>query len=133
MNTVTTAETNAIVDAEIRIAVDRFMSVFSKGDPVAIANTYTRDAVVAPPVGPIVNGTAGLIEFWKGVLNGPGMQLASYDVRDVQSLGIDVASEITEFVATIGGKRTEGKYLVVWKKVGGEWKLHLDAFNVAPN
>ncbi len=61
------------------------------------------------------------------------MQLISYEVKDVQSLGPNVASEITEYVATIDGKRTEGKYLVVWKKVAGEWKLHLDVFNIAPS
>jgi ketosteroid isomerase-like protein len=33
---------------------------------------------------------------------------------------------------TIGGQRSEGKYLVVWKHEDGQWKLHLDAFNVAP-
>ena len=51
-------------------------------------------------------------------------------------LFVSVASMLgvatTSFVAIIGGKRTEGKYLVIWKRENGQWKLHLDVFNVAP-
>jgi ketosteroid isomerase-like protein len=29
------------------------------------------------------------------------------------------------------GKQTEGRYVVVWKRDGGRWKLHRDIWNAA--
>jgi ketosteroid isomerase-like protein len=133
--TMTAMPTNVIqriVDIEIRAAVDRFMIIFQRGDPKEIAATYSKNPVVAAPFGDVVRGQAELLVFWQSVLGGPGMVLQSYEVLDVQALGDGFAAETTRFVATIGGQRTEGKYLVIWKREDEQWKLHLDAFNVAP-
>lgn len=121
-----------IIEAEIRAAVDQFMEIFKQGNAQKIAETYSSNPLVGAPFGDLVRGQAQLLEFWKSVLNGPGMKLESYSVKDVQPLGNGFAAETTTFVAIIGGKRTEGKYLVIWKRENGQWKLHLDVFNVAP-
>lgn len=132
MTSISMSENDRVVNAEIRAAVDRFMSIFRRGDAKEIAATYSKDPVVAAPFGDVVRGQRELLEFWQGVLGGPGMVLQSYEVLDVQPLGDGFAAETTRFVASIGGQPTEGKYLVVWKREEGEWKLHLDAFNVSP-
>lgn len=132
MTATSTAENQRVVDTEIRAAVDRFMTIFQRGDAKEIVAAYSQDPVVAAPFGDVVRGRAELLVFWQGLLSGPGMVLHSYEVIDVQPLGDGFAAETTRFVATIGGQRTEGKYLVVWKREDGQWKLLLDAFNVAP-
>ena len=132
MTSITTTEQQRVIETEIRAAVDRFMTIFATGDAKAICATYSRDPVVGAPTGDVVNGQAQLLQFWVGVLNGPGMKVESYEVVDVQALGSEFASEITCFVAHIGGQRMSGKYLVVWKREDGQWKLHLDVFNAQP-
>jgi ketosteroid isomerase-like protein len=132
MNAISSIENRSVIDCEIRAAVDRFMTIFKRGNAKEIVATYSQNPVVAAPFGDVVRGQSELLVFWQGVLDGPGMVLQSYDVIDVQPLGDGFAAETTRFVATIGGQRTEGKYLVVWKREDGQWKLHLDAFNVAP-
>jgi ketosteroid isomerase-like protein len=132
MNATSNTEHHRMVETEIRAAVDRFMTIFQRGDAKEIAATYSHDPVVAAPFGDVVFGQDGLLTFWQGVLGGPGMVLQSYEVLNVQPLGEGFAAETTRFVADIGGKRTEGKYLVIWKREEGHWKLHLDVFNVAP-
>lgn len=132
MTSITTIEQQRNFEAEIRAAVDRFMSIFATGDAKAIAATYSCDPIVGAPSGEVVKGQAQLLKFWEDVLNGPGMKVESYEVVDVQALGSDHASEITCFVAHIGGQQMSGKYLVVWKREEGQWKLHLDVFNAQP-
>lgn len=124
-------ELQRTVDSEIRTAVDHFMTVFQRGNAHEIVATYSNDPIVAAPFGDLVRGPAQLLKFWQEVLGGPGMAVQSYEVLDVQPLGEGFAAETTRFVATIGGQRTEGKYLVVWKRENEKWKLHLDAFNVS--
>jgi ketosteroid isomerase-like protein len=132
MTSTNTTEQQRIIELEIREAVDRFMKIFATGDAAAIAHTYTANPVVGAPTGDLVRGQPQLLKFWQSVLDGPGMVVESYDVVDVQALGADYASEVTLFNAHIGGQRMSGKYLVVWKREEGQWKLHLDVFNAAP-
>jgi uncharacterized protein (TIGR02246 family) len=132
MKNVSSQEKKSLVEAEVRAAVDRFMTIFKTGDAKAIAATYSQNPIVGAPTGDLVHGQSQLLSFWQSVLNGPGMEVESYKVVDVQALGDDFASEVTTFIAKIGGQRMEGKYLVVWKREDGQWKLHLDVFNATP-
>lgn len=132
MISINTFEQRQLVETEIRSAVDRFMQIFSTGDAKAIANTYSQEPIVGAPTGELVRGQKQLLTFWQSVLSGPGMTVEHYEVVDVQPLGDNVASEITLFRAIIGGQRMSGKYMVIWKREYGQWKLHLDVFNATP-
>jgi ketosteroid isomerase-like protein len=121
-----------VIELEIKAAVDRFMKIFASGDANAIAATYSTNPVVGAPDGDLVRGQPQLVQFWQSILDGPGIVVESYDVVDIQPLGLDFASEITLFKANIGGQSMSGKYLVVWKREDGQWKLHLDVFNATP-
>jgi uncharacterized protein (TIGR02246 family) len=132
MKNVSSQEQQRLIEAEIRAAVDRFMAIFKTGDANAVAATYTQNPIVGAPTGDLVRGQGQLLGFWQSVLNGPGMTVESYEVVDVQALGESFASEVTLFTAVIGGTRMAGKYLVIWKREDGQWKLHLDVFNATP-
>ena len=132
MTAIENTEQQRAVEVEIRSAVDRFMKIFSTGDAQAVANTYSKNPIVGAPTGELVRGKKQLLAFWQAILNGPGMTVEHYEVVDVQALGEGFAAETTLFTAIIGGQRMSGKYLVVWKREDGHWKLHLDVFNAAP-
>lgn len=51
---------------------------------------------------------------------------------DVKPLGSSAAREIGTFVLTTKGsppQEVTGKYVVVWEKVGDDWKLATDIWN----
>ncbi|SDR63949.1 conserved hypothetical protein [Rhizobiales bacterium GAS113] len=115
---------------QIQTLNDRFSEAFNKGDAKTVASMYTDDAVVLPAGSPLVRGREAIQTLWtKGAEQLEGMQLTTIEV---QPLGNDAAREIGTFVLKTRGQSPQamaGKYVVVWQKVGTEWKLATDIWN----
>jgi len=107
-----------------------FMAAFNKGDMAALGQMYTDDAYLLPPGAGIVKGRAAIQTFWTNAAAAIGdLKLTTTDVKP---LGGDAAREIGTFtLMTTGDKPQEvaGKYVVVWEKAGGKWKLATDVWN----
>ena len=116
--------------AEIEAANEKFVELFNKGDFAAVASLYTDDAVALPPGSSMVNGKEAIGTMWKnlaGQVSDP--QITTLDVKPI---GPSAAREIGTYSLKKRGPMTEeltGKYLVVWQKVGSEWKLAADIWN----
>jgi uncharacterized protein (TIGR02246 family) len=127
---VLTAPAFAQDSGQIQMLNDRFSQAFNKGDATTVAAMYTDDAVVLPAGSPLVRGRDAIQSFWKkGTEQLEGMRLTTIDV---QPLGTDAAREIGTFVLKTKGQspqEIEGKYVVVWQKVGNDWKLATDIWN----
>jgi ketosteroid isomerase-like protein len=98
-------------------------------DAAATTALYTADAVLLAPNAPQAKGQAALLEFWKAALAGvPGP--IKLTTQELVAHG-DAAHEIGAYqVSTADGKVAEkGKYVVIWKREGGQWKLHRDIWN----
>jgi uncharacterized protein (TIGR02246 family) len=109
---------------------DKFSQAFNEGNAAAVAALYTDDAVILPPGGEMMKGRNAIQAFWKGATEhlGDG-KLTTVDVRP---LGSTTAREIGTFTFRTKGSQTQeitGKYVVVWEKVGSEWKLATDIWN----
>ena len=109
---------------------DQFSEAFNKGDSASVAAMYTDDAVVLPSGSPMVRGRDAIQSFWKkGSEQLEGMRLTTIEV---QSLGNDAAREIGTFILKTKGQspqELEGKYVVIWRKAGTDWKLATDIWN----
>ena len=107
-----------------------FMAAFNKGDMAAVGQMYAEDAYLLPPDTEIVKGRAAIQTFWANAAAAIGdLKLTTVDVKP---LGSDAAREIGTFtLKTKGDKPQEvvGKYVVVWEKAGGQWKLAADIWN----
>jgi ketosteroid isomerase-like protein len=59
-----------------------------------------------------------------------GVKEVKLTVVEVEPHG-DTAHEVGTYVLTGEGGKTidSGKYVVVWKRQGGQWKLHRDIWN----
>ena len=115
---------------EIQKLNDQFSAAFNKGDAATLAAMYAEDAVVLPAGSPMVRGRDAIQAFWKqGAEQLGGMQLTTVDI---QPLGSEAAREIGTFVLMTKGQSPqtlEGKYVVVWRRIGGAWKLGTDIWN----
>ena len=109
-----------------------FMTSFAAQDAAALVALYTDDAQLFPPHSDLVEGAEHLVAFWQGIFE-MGLTGASLETLEVDNEG-DTAIEVGRYTLTAGDGTVadEGKYVVVWKKVGGQWRLHRDIWNAAP-
>jgi len=109
---------------------DAWTAAFNKGDAVAVAALYTEDAYVLPPGSEMVKGRAAIEAFWRQAAQQMGD--AKLTTVDVLPLGRSAAREIgTVTLKTKSQPPQEvvGKYVVVWRKIGRDWKLATDIWN----
>ena len=116
--------------AEIEAANAKWMAFFNKGDFDGVASLYTADATAFPPGSAMVTGRAAIGAMWKGMAD----QVTDPKVTtiDVKRLGPAAAREIGTFslkTKSSPPKELTGKYVVVWEKVGRDWKLANDIWN----
>jgi uncharacterized protein (TIGR02246 family) len=116
--------------ARIEAVNAKWMELFNKGDFDGIAQLYTVDAIAFPPGSAIVRGRAAIGAMWKGMAAQVGNPKVT--TLEVARLGPATAREIGTFSLTTKGpspKEVSGKYLVVWKRVRGQWQLAADIWN----
>jgi uncharacterized protein (TIGR02246 family) len=116
--------------ANIEAANAKWMVFFNKGDFDGVASLYTVDAMAFPPGSGMVKGRAAIGAMWKSMAE----QVSDPKVTtlDVKRLGPAAVREIGTFSLKTKGptpKEVVGKYVVVWEKVGKDWKLAADIWN----
>jgi uncharacterized protein (TIGR02246 family) len=107
-----------------------WVTAFNKGDAKSLAAMYAPDAYVLPPGAEMAKGHNAIETFWRNAVKQLGD--AKLTTVDVQSLGPGAARE----VGTVSFKtkaqppeQVAGKYLVVWRKMGGQWQIAADIWN----
>ena len=108
-----------------------WVTAFNKGDAKALAAMYTPDAYVLPAGAELAKGHNAIEKFWGGAVKQLGD--AKLTTVDVQSLGPGAAREVGTFVFKTKAQPSEqvtGKYVVVWRKMGGQWQLSTDIWNM---
>jgi uncharacterized protein (TIGR02246 family) len=116
--------------AEIEAANGKWVAFFNKGDFDGVASLYTADATAFPPGSGMVKGRAAIGAMWKGMAD--QMTDPRVTTIDVKRLGPAAAREIGTFSLKTKNsppKEVTGKYVVVWEKVGRDWKLANDIWN----
>ncbi|HEX8809018.1 MAG TPA: SgcJ/EcaC family oxidoreductase [Xanthobacteraceae bacterium] len=116
--------------AEIEAANAKWMAFFNKGDFDGVASLYTADATAFPPGSAMVKGRAAIGAMWKGMAE--QMTDPKVTTIDVKRLGPAAAREIGTFslkTKSSPPKEVTGKYVVVWERVGRDWKLANDIWN----
>jgi ketosteroid isomerase-like protein len=117
------------VQEAIEESVRKFMELYKKSDGAGVAALYTDDAIVMPPGLPEVEGKAAIGQLFKG-LKSMGIAELVCHIVEVGHIG-DWAIERSTFelLGEEGQELDHGKYLVLWHREQGEWKMHRDIFN----
>ena len=118
---------------EVREAIEAanevFMATARKGDAAGLAALYTEEAQLLPPNAGFQTGRQAIQAFWQATVD-MGIKEARLEIREVEVHG-DTAIEVGEYTlhGEGGTELDAGKYIVIWKRKDGRWKLHRDIFN----
>lgn len=116
--------------AEIDANNAKWIELFNKGDFSGIASLYSTDAIAFPAGSAMVRGRTAIEAMWKSMAE--QVTDPKLTTVDVKPLGPSAAREIGTFALETKGSAPQevtGKYVVVWEKVGDDWKLATDIWN----
>jgi uncharacterized protein (TIGR02246 family) len=121
----------ANIKASIEAANRNWMNAFNNADAAALASLYTTPGQLLPANGDVVQGTNAIRDFWQSVMN-MGIKEAVLETIEAEDLG-DTAIEGGRYRLLVanGSVADAGKYIVIWKKDGGTWKLHRDIWTTS--
>jgi len=124
------ANTTKVYDA-IVAADETFMSAFSQGNAAEIASLYTEDGQFLPPNGGFVTGRQAIQDTFQSFMNS-GVKQIKLEALEIEGYG-DTASEVGKYIlkGEAGEVMDEGKFVVIWRKEAGQWKLHRDIINTS--
>lgn len=115
--------------AAIEAVTKEFVAAFAKHDANGVASFYTANGEAFPPNAAVIRGRAGIAKMWQGVFDA-GIATAELKTTEVQAQG-PMAFEVGTYALKLksGAVADRGKYVVVWMKEDGKWKLHRDIWN----
>lgn len=113
----------------IRQQVDKFMLAFKAKDSLTLASFYTSDGLLLPPNSPPVTKEQSAT-MW-GYVFRLGLSELKLTINDISGDALHLI-ETGEFEMYAGSNKVDnGKYLVVWKKENGQWKMFRDMWNTS--
>lgn len=117
----------------IRARANEMAAAARAGNASKTASFYAEDAVFLPAHMPIVRGRGAITTAWTDMLKTPGLNLTFEPTRITVAESGDLAEDVGTYRMTVqspqGTYVEDGKYVVVWKKVNGEWRISSDIYN----
>lgn len=122
------AQAGGDLRAELQKQDRAWEKAYNAGDAAALTALYTKDAQVMAPGAETTAGSRAIQAYFTEDIKG-GAKMA-LTLGDAVSFG-DYAVETGKYVATSAeGKHLDhGKFLSVYKKSDGGWKLYRDTWN----
>jgi uncharacterized protein (TIGR02246 family) len=118
-------------EQEIRDLVKQWAVAANKQDVQTVLGFYAADATLVWPGMPARKGTQEIRAELVAMLQ-PGVTLKFDPERITVAQGGDMASEFGAFTYADANNPTHDavtKYVVVWRKIGGQWKVLYDCYN----
>ncbi len=117
------------VRAAIESANARFSALAAQGDGAALASLYAQDGAVMPAGSEPIRGAQAIAKFWQGALSSG---VAAVELKTIEVYGQGpTATEVGEYALhdKAGKVLDHGKYIVIWRRQAGQWKLLRDMFS----
>lgn len=115
---------------------EEWADLIAEKDSAAIGALYAEDAVLMAPGEATVEGAPAIEDRWVRQLTLDGFDFSLTPQQLVVSSSGDLAHDrgSYDFAATLPqGEITDtGKYVLIWQKIDGEWKVIADIFNSDP-
>jgi ketosteroid isomerase-like protein len=122
-------EESTLIRAAIEKANRHLEATFQSGNTRALSRLYTDDAILMPTGSEPIQGAASIADFWEMILQ-MGIKEVKIETGEVDAQGA-TAIEMGQYSLRDdrGSLLDRGKYIVIWKLIEGEWKLHRDIWN----
>ena len=115
---------------EIHQATRRFLRLFAANDVGGIAGCYTEDAQMLVSNMNVISGRSAIESVFKFTAGeGHTLEFQTHDLEVYDATAVAVGRYIRR--RGDGSLFDDGKYMVVWKRIGGQWKIHRDMFNTS--
>ena len=113
---------------EIQVQLRAYERNLKNGDSVAIGKMYSDDAEMFQNRGPSIIGRNNIVNTF-GEMIRDSITGSSFTTTGLWGTNEILVEEGTGYFAHTNGKVvSRGKYLLVWKKENGEWKIFKDTF-----
>jgi uncharacterized protein (TIGR02246 family) len=124
------ADQQSDVRAAIAASTTQFIDAFRRQDAAGCASLYTTDGATLPPNADIARGHAAIQAVWQEAFDAglTGFEVASLEVETAG----DLAYEMGRYTMYAGDNLAdEGKYILIWKREAGQWRIHRDIVNTS--
>ncbi|MBJ6367817.1 YybH family protein [Snuella sedimenti] len=117
-----------VAKAEIVDANKEFMKRFAASDSIGLSNLYSMDAKFMMNGAPAIIGRENIQSTLSSIMASgiSSVKLITIDVWGTENF-ITEEGELSLFIGE--DEVDQGKYMVLWKKEDGKWKLFRDIFN----
>ena len=110
----------------------QFSAAYMRGDAAAMTDLYTSDAVIFPERSEWITGREAIRRYWTLT---PGRRITRH-VLSPTRIVVDGQHAYDYGTFEIAGERdgiawgpSRGKYVVVWRRDAGGWRMQLDIWN----
>jgi len=117
-------------EAAIHRGAAAWAAGWNSGDAGAVAALYAEDAVLMAPGMEPAQGRAAIMQALGGALKAAGgsqMKITPVEIMQGDGMAVEVGTFVD--TAADGSHRDHGRYIAVWKNVGGTWMLYRDIWN----
>jgi len=114
--------------AEIEAVNNQFMTFLAEADSIGLGNLYTTDAKLMMTGAPAISGIENIQSAFSGMIKSG---ISSAELRTIEVWGTeDLITDEGEYSLFVGETEVDqGKYMVLWKKEDGKWKILRDILN----
>ncbi len=124
------ADPQTEVRAAIAAATTQVIDAFRRQDAAGCASLYTADGATLPPNAEIARGHEAVQAVWQEAFDA-GLTGFEVESLEVESAG-DLAYEMGRYRMYAGDDLAdEGKYVLIWKREAGPWRIHRDIVNTS--
>lgn len=108
---------------------EKYTAALKRGDSIALGNLYTADAKIFNHASPTTVGRAAIVHFYGGMIRAgvTGFRYHTVGLWGDEDLVVEEGS--LAFSLSNGQAVAKGRYLLVWKRRGGELKIFRDSFS----
>jgi uncharacterized protein (TIGR02246 family) len=113
----------------IEAANAQFSATAAKGDGAGLAALYAADGQVLPAGSDVIRGRDAIQKFWQSALDAG---IAGVGLKTLEIFGQSpTVTEVGQYELSdkTGKVIDHGKYIVIWRREGGHWKLLRDMFS----
>lgn len=115
-------------EASIKQSNQRYMKAFKASDSLEIANCFAKEGKLMISDTPAIEGRDEIMKYFSAMMrNG----VTSFEIKSNKISGDSslLAEEGTYEIADNKGRKVDkGKYIVLWKPEGGNWKMYRDMY-----